>query len=166
MDIQTATVVIAGISVIIGVLNSIISSRRANQQRQTQLFMQLYNQWTAPALVSSYGNIRYNTQYPNISDIDAFQKAVFEPFNEEIWKHNHMLINFFEGVGVLVQEGFIDIKLVENLFSKRFNWYWETQMGPGVEYWRKRLNDSNMYDSLEYLYNELKQREIKAQIGT
>jgi hypothetical protein len=51
MDLQTVTVLITGISVIIAAINSIISSRRANQQRQTQLFMQLYNQWTSPALV-------------------------------------------------------------------------------------------------------------------
>jgi len=37
MDVQTATVVIAGISVIIGVVNSILSSRRAAQNDQLML---------------------------------------------------------------------------------------------------------------------------------
>lgn len=36
MDVKTATVVKAGISVIIGVINSIVSSRRADQQRRAR----------------------------------------------------------------------------------------------------------------------------------
>ena len=49
MDVQTITVVIAGISVIIGVINSILSSRQAAandrqmlETRQAQLFAQLH----------------------------------------------------------------------------------------------------------------------------
>jgi len=56
MDLQTATVVIAGISVIIGVINSILSSRRAEKNdqqmletRQAELFSNIYNRWTARA---------------------------------------------------------------------------------------------------------------------
>lgn len=57
MDVQSITVVIAGISVIVGVINPILSSRRADEQRQltlntqqqaletrqAQLFMQIYD---------------------------------------------------------------------------------------------------------------------------
>jgi hypothetical protein len=48
LDVQTVTVVIAGISVVIGVINSILSSRHAEQQRQVELFQQAYAQWTTP----------------------------------------------------------------------------------------------------------------------
>jgi hypothetical protein len=37
MDIQTVTVVIAGISVIIGVINSILSSRRASLRARLEI---------------------------------------------------------------------------------------------------------------------------------
>lgn len=48
MDVQTITVVIAGIGVIIGVVNSLLSSRKADQQRQAELFMQMYERWSTP----------------------------------------------------------------------------------------------------------------------
>ena len=59
MDVQTATVVIAGIGIIIGVINSIISSRRADRQRETQLLMQLYNRWNTKDMAKQYGKLRY-----------------------------------------------------------------------------------------------------------
>ena len=161
VDVQTVTIVIAGISVIIGVLNSILSSRRANQQRQTRLFIELYNQWISPALVSSYGNVRYNQQYQHMGNPDTHQKVVYEPFNEEMWRHFHTLINFFEGVGVLVQKGFIDIKLVENLLSRRIIWSWE-HYKLWVQYNRKKSKDPKIFDSLEWLYHRLMQREQQA----
>ena len=71
MDVQTATVVIAGISVIIGVINSILSSRRAAQNdqmmletRQAQLFAQIHSWWRSRDGVKAYGNVRYKYYDP------------------------------------------------------------------------------------------------------
>jgi hypothetical protein len=77
MDLQTATVLITGISVIIAATNSIISSRRAAEQRQltletqqqaletrqAQLFMQIYNRWTAKDMAAAYGLVRYKYKF-------------------------------------------------------------------------------------------------------
>ena len=67
MDVQTVTVVIAGISVIVGVMNSILSSRRAaeNDQmmletRQAQLFAQIHSWWRSREAMKAYGNVRYH----------------------------------------------------------------------------------------------------------
>jgi hypothetical protein len=54
MDIQTATVLITGISVIIAAINSIISSRRAEKQRQIDLFMNLYNSWNSMDFMKAF----------------------------------------------------------------------------------------------------------------
>lgn len=43
MDIPTVSIVIAAVSVVIGVINSIMSNRKAEEQRQMQLFTQLYD---------------------------------------------------------------------------------------------------------------------------
>jgi hypothetical protein len=50
---------------------------------------------------------------------------------------------------------------VEDLFAGRILWFWET-FGPICEIRRKQIGDPNMYDSIEYLYNKLKQREQQA----
>jgi hypothetical protein len=66
MDVETATVLVAGISVVIGVINSIVSSRRAAQNdqmmletRQAQLFTQINSWWRTRDGVKAYGNVRY-----------------------------------------------------------------------------------------------------------
>ena len=43
MDVQTVSIVIAAVSVVIGVINSIMSNKKAEEQRQMQLFTQLYD---------------------------------------------------------------------------------------------------------------------------
>jgi hypothetical protein len=71
MDLQTVTVMIAGISVIIGVINSILSSRRAEKNdqmmletRQAQLFTQIHSWWRSRDGVKAYGNVRFNYYEP------------------------------------------------------------------------------------------------------
>jgi hypothetical protein len=69
------------------------------------------------------------------------------------------LNTFFEGVGVLVKKGLIDIELVEDLLSQRIIWYWQHMMGPRIDYVRKAMDDPTQYDSIEYLYHEMKHRQ-------
>ena len=66
MDVQTISVVIAAVSVVIGVINSILSSRRAEKNdeqmletRQAQLYMQLYNRWNSLDFAKAYTQVRY-----------------------------------------------------------------------------------------------------------
>jgi hypothetical protein len=65
---------------------------------------------------------------------------------------------YFEGIAVLVETGLLDIQLVENLFSRRIIWFWE-RMQTFIEFTRKHLNDPTQYDSIEWLYKLMKQRE-------
>ena len=46
-DYQTFSVVIAAASVVVYVINSIVTTRKAEKMRQAQLFMELYNTYTA-----------------------------------------------------------------------------------------------------------------------
>jgi hypothetical protein len=172
-ELQTASVTIgiltACVSVVIGVANSIMSNRRAEKQReltqqtqqltletrQAQLFMQVYNAWSSADVVKSYGFLRY--QYPDIEGEKLFNFAT-EPYDAESFMAIHCLNQYFEGIAVLVETGLLDIKLVENLFSRRIIWFWE-RMETMFTHVRKRLNDPTQYDSLERLYHEMKKRE-------
>jgi hypothetical protein len=66
---------------------------------------------------------------------------------------------FFEGIGVLVKKGLIDIELVEDLFSQRIIWVWENWAQPGIDQVRTLTNDQTQWDSFEYLYHEMKHRQ-------
>ena len=65
---------------------------------------------------------------------------------------------FFEGLGVLVKKGLIDIELVEDLLSQRIIWYWETVHQPMIKDTRRITDDPTQYDSFEYLYHEMRKR--------
>jgi len=56
-----------------------------------------------------------------------------------------------------VKKGLLDIDLVEDLFSQRIIWFWEEKSL--LEETRQLTNDPTQYDSLEYLYNLMKQRQ-------
>ena len=143
MNIETATVLVAGVSVVIAAINSIISSRRAEEQRQltleaqqqaletrqAQLFMQIYDWWRSREGVKAYGSYRYN--YVEVVHELGYPKF-FEQLQEQ-WRAGDMesyadqmtLMAFLEGVGVLVNKGLVDIELEEDLLSQRIIWIWE-----------------------------------------
>jgi anti-sigma regulatory factor (Ser/Thr protein kinase) len=66
MDIQTISITLAGVGVFIAALNSIISSRHAHKQRQTEietrqaeLFSNIYNRWNSQDIQTAYGSMRH-----------------------------------------------------------------------------------------------------------
>ena len=80
-----------------------------------------------------------------------------------------MLAAYFEGIGVLVEEGLLDVDLVEKLFSARIIAIWErafpdelvdkAQRTRYLDEVLKIVKDPQMHDHFEYLYNLMKQRQ-------
>lgn len=177
MDVQTVTVVIAGISVIIGVINSILASRRAEKNdqlmletRQAQLFTQIYDWWRSRDGVKAYANYRYKySRLVQQMGFEEFQKGytlVGDEGNIETHADQGTLLHFFEGIGVLVKKSLIDVELVEDLLSQRIIWFWEQILGPNIEYVRKITDDPTQYDSIEYLYHEMKREQQATSVNT
>ncbi len=167
MNVQTVSIVIAAASVVVGVVNSILSNRKADQQRQTeiqtrqaQLFMNVYNRWNTPELQSAYGLARFDI-LPQIKDYEDWRQNYSVrggPQNLQSWLHLQLLVTYFEGLGTLVKKGLIDMDMVDDLFAGRIKWYWES----GQILWqgaRASLQDPKLYDDAEYLYHEILKRE-------
>jgi len=175
MDIQTISIIIAAAGVFIAAINQIVSRRRTEamaqltlETRQAQLFMQIYNRWNSRDITKSYGALRFKysmdqwakyisqlLQHPHDPNIDLDEYADHQMFG-----------TFFEGLGILVKRQLVDITLVEDLFADRIIWYWETQVEPLAAKVRTSFKDSKMYDSIEYLYHEMKKRQQQAPIST
>jgi hypothetical protein len=62
--------------------------------------------------------------------------------------------HFYEEIGVLLEEGLIDVNLVIQLIGGTFRLYWE-KFEPYVLERRIRDNYPRYYDKMEYLYNEI-----------
>ena len=170
MDVQTISIALGGIGLFIAAINSIISSRKADQQHQTEietrqaeLFMNVYNRWNTRDIQTAYGNVRHLDrrwqQYTNIDDhLSKFSVASGNPENLERWFHGQILVTYFEGLGMLVKKGLIDIDMVDDLLAGRIRWFWET-IEPVANNFREYVNDPRLYDSIEYLYNAIVKHE-------
>jgi hypothetical protein len=75
-----------------------------------------------------------------------------------------MLAAYFKGIGVLVEEGLLDVDLVEKLFAGRIIAIWKKLFPEGLIHQaqldeaRKIVKDPLMHDHFEYIYNLMKQR--------
>ena len=168
MDVQTVSVVVAAIGLLIAAINQIYTSRQANEQRerefetrQAELFMEIYNRWNSVDIQSAYGYLRHIYQFNDWQEFVqrySIRPPLGSPENFKSWLNYQVLLTHFEGLGVLVKEGLINIDLVEDLYSKRIIWFWENYPGSYIDVGRKELHDPTIYDSIEFLYNEMKQR--------
>jgi hypothetical protein len=153
MDVQTATVVIASISVIIATINSIISSRRAEQQRQMQLFTQIYSHFLHKDFAENWDRIMYVLKTENWAEIEH----IMSQSNREsaiAFGHVGRLIGY---ACVGINRGVIDIDIVDDLIANRIIEYWE-KYGFLTAGLREAQQDPTLGDDVEAAYKLLKTR--------
>jgi hypothetical protein len=136
----------------------------ANKTRRTQMLMELYAVYRNPEFAAAWGEIM-DQEYENFDDY--WQKYGFDT-NREVWNRWQSVARWFNGIGVLLKKGMVDIDLVEELLGVIIFVSW-SQMSPilyGFREWTKgrkhTLYNREKYQSLsgfEYLYTELKKRD-------
>ena len=129
------------------------TQEQALETRQAQLFMNIYNQsLTNP----QFDDVVHRIIHLRWKDWDEYQ-ALFDYTNPET-RDNHLamstLMNFYCGVGVIVRENLVGIRLISQLMSNNVKGFWE-QVAPIVEEGREHWYGPNWIKDIEYLYNEL-----------
>ena len=159
MDIQTISIVLAGIGIFIAAINSIISSRKADQQRQTEietsqaeLFIQLYQRYITREFRAAITAMRQWSW----NDYEDFMQKYGPATNPDAHTLHIATENVFEGIGVLVQRGLIDSSLVMDLVWYALGNYWE-RFGPIWQEWRIRSGQHGLADHTESLYHHIRQ---------
>jgi len=144
------------VGILVGIIYYImtIRSTRKNQKmqletRQAQLFTQLFSEFRSAENLRLYGKALQMTW----DDYDDFVKKYGLEEWEERVPFAHMS-QFYEEIGVLLEEGLIDVNLVINLLGGTFRFFWE-KFEPIVLERRIRDNIPHYYDKMEYLYNEI-----------
>jgi hypothetical protein len=145
------------IAAIFYVLNLRVSQRnqelmlKAQQQtletRQAQLFMGIYQ-----SLISSYlSEAEYQHFNIECRDVNDWNKIMSDKEQYKVWNSYGA---FLEGIGVLVHENLIDVRLPAMLCSGTINWYWE-KFGPGIKQVREALHFPRIMIEFEYLYGKV-----------
>jgi hypothetical protein len=156
LTLQTISIALTGLTVSIAAIYYTLTLRyaRKNQQmqletRQAQLFMQIYGQWNTMEHGLQYEK-SMRMEWTDFNDFDEKYMNDIEAYTG--WR---MMARFFEGIGVLVQRGLIDVTLVDDLMSGETMRYWE-KFQPLIKEMRARYNWPQAVEWVEYLYDQIK----------
>lgn len=156
INIQTISVSLAALSILIAATYYTLTVRNQNRTRQAQLFMQIYGVFRTEEFQDNFTEIlswKWN-------DYDDFLEKYGPTTNPNAWRSLGSVAGYFEGIGLMVNKKLIDISLVENLMSTHIIFFWE-KIRPLSADMRRRLNRPQLDVWKEYLYDEIKKREVK-----
>jgi hypothetical protein len=170
-EIQAAYYMVAATGVLVAAIYYVLNIRttqktmKANlDTRQAQLYMQLYQ----TSLSRDYMDSLFRVGQMSMKTVDDYKRMMNDPtmyrdfFTEGMW---------YEGAGVLLREGLIDIHTVSLLSSGIIVWWWEN-FGEMVLKVRKEFGFTRFMIEAEYLANRvneygLSHPELKiASLGT
>ena len=128
-----STLQTAGLLVGIFYYIMVLRNQQKNQEmqletRQAQLFIQMYGRFSDAAFHDADTDIR-STSWVNFPD---FESRVLE--DPRKFKSLGTLIRFYEGIGVLVKEGLINMRFVSLLMAGDITQFWE-KIGLIIEQW-------------------------------
>lgn len=156
--IEYLPLVLTGLGLSASILYYTITLRNANKTqqmqlkaRQTQIFMQVYNQVTSPEFFNKWRQV-LEAEWTNNEDYE--QKYGFFT-NPEFADKLYAMLSVFEGLGVLVKRELVDLSLVDDLVSIFCIRLWE-KYEPIMLEQRKQRDWPNYMQHVEHLYNELK----------
>ncbi len=154
-EIQAAYYMVAATGVLVAAIYYVMNIRTTQRNmktnletRQAQLFMEIYR--------SSYSTEMMN----NATNFWTEGWSSFEDWKEKVWLNNAKRAswgawtNYYEGIGVLVKEDLVDIRLVAELIAGITRKFWEMHAPIIVEV-RKYTEQPRFLSETEYLYNRL-----------
>jgi len=132
-------------------LKSQEQSVRAQQQtletRQAQMFMNIYNQTTTKDFTTAW-NLYSSREWRNYKEYrDLIQ-------GKEFVNAFTVLGMYYEGLGVLVREGYLDVRLIALLMCGMTRHFWE-KLIPVKDEFRVEIGFGRWMSETEYLYGEL-----------
>ena len=152
--VQIVGVSATAIAAVVGVSSYINSNKRSQETRnreletrQAQMFMNIYQQTTSKDFTSAW-NTFMSSQWENYREYrELYQKKEFA-------NASMILGMYWEGLGVLVKEGFLPIRLVALLITGMTRAFWE-KLKPINEEARVDMGYVRWMSETEYLYDEL-----------
>jgi hypothetical protein len=151
--IQSISYMAGALGVFLGAVYYILNMRTQTRTREAQLFMQIYDHFREPEFMKTFSDIM-DWQW---SDYEDFEKKYGRKTNPEAWYNFGSMAGYFEGIGILVQQGLLDPNLVNSLLKAHIIWFWDKIKPISIEM-RSRYKLPEMDQWKEYLYTEIKKR--------
>jgi len=142
IDIPTLSAVVAATSVVVGVAAALLELDHMAKTRRTDVIMRIYERFSTREMVGAMnliGRRRFAGQdAPSQEELTAFAE----------------IATIFEGLGVMLEQKLIDIKLLDSLFGPTLDYLWQP-MEPLVKGMRESLNQSYFFSHFEFLHDSL-----------
>jgi hypothetical protein len=160
-EIQAAYYMVAATGVLIAAIYYIYNVRTSQktakttlETRQTQLFMQLFAQYNNKDFMQDFAKVAYDVEYENLED---WTKKYGSTADRETWASWARVGRFFDGVGILVRRGLIDMDLVIAELRELILFSWD-KMKPWVYEVRMEMKSPHTWENFEYLAEETRKR--------
>jgi len=142
-DISTIATIVTTVSIAIGVIFTLLELRHLAKTRRTEIIMKIYDRFSSREMVEAMNKVG-SAKFESLDDYR--KKYGFTEITE--------VAVLFEGLGVLLEQNLIDIKMVDRLFGPTVNLLWET-VQPVLYAMRKGLNEPFFFSHFEFLIKEL-----------
>jgi hypothetical protein len=142
-DISAIATIVTTVSIAIGVIFTLLELRHLAKTRRTEIIMKIYDRFSSREMVEAMNKVG-SAKFESLDDYR--KKYGFTEITE--------VAVLFEGLGVLLEQNLIDIKMVDRLFGPTVNLLWET-VKPVLYAMRKGLNEPFFFSHFEYLIKEL-----------
>lgn len=144
VDVLTVSTIVTTVSVVVGVVFAVLELRHLARTRRTDVILKIYE------------------RFGNREIVDAVMKiggAKFESFDDYVKKYGladtAQVLEIFDEVGILLEQGLVDINLVDNLFGPSVNTTWESNLQTLIKGIRKGSNQPSFFSHVDYLYKRL-----------
>jgi hypothetical protein len=149
IDIGTVSSIVTTASIVIGVVFTILEVRHLTKVRQTDVIMKTYDRFGSREIVEAMNKVG---------------SARFESMDQYLRQYGFtdvtQLAVLFEGLGVLLEQGLINIKMVDRLFGPTLNQLW-VRMKPVIYGMRESIGEPFFFSHFEYLLNKLEDYRVK-----
>jgi len=162
VSLETLSIVFTGLSVSLAAFYYISTLRNAQrtreltlkaqeqavETRQAQLFMQLYNRWQ---------DMDWAWLRPHLMTKPSSYEEFWEKLNNdlEFSKAVNDMVGFLEGLGVIVKEGYLSMRLVALMWAGVTRMFFENFIDPFVERMREETGYPRGWSETEYVCREL-----------
>ena len=151
-------IILTGIGLTVSILYYTITLQNANktqklqlETRQAQLFMNIYNQYLQRENIKANDSV-FHMEFESLEEFEEKYGRESNPEAYHDWSYHQ---NYWEGIGVLVREGLINIRLVALLDGGGIIYNWE-KFEPIIKEYRKKYNWPRWSIEHEYHYNSVK----------
>jgi hypothetical protein len=145
LDLSTISSIVTTASVVIGVIFALMELRHLTRTRKTEIIMNIYDRFTSKEIVEAMSKVLTAGKFESLEDYGK-KYGLTEAL---------VIANLYEGLGVLLEQNLIDIKMVASLFGPGLISLWETKMQPVVYALREFMHQPFFLSHFEYLVKRL-----------